>query len=72
MFKQGNPFSHRTGINGGPAGFLQPWRIQTLKGTGGGLDLLALLAFLPSVISYYLPKIRGKATPPPPQPGPSP
>ena len=35
-------------------------------GGGGGYDLLALLAFLPSVISFlnFLPKIRGG----PPQP----
>ena len=26
---------------------------------GGGLDLLALSAFFPSVISSFLPKIRG-------------
>ena len=28
-------------------------------GGGGGLDLLSLLAFFPSVISSFLPKIRG-------------
>ena len=36
-------------------------------GGGGGLDLLALLAFIPSVISAFLPKIRG-AGPPGPSP----
>ena len=30
---------------------------------GDGFDLLALLAFLPSVISSFLPKISGEASP---------
>ena len=41
------------------------------RGGGGGLDLLALLAFFPSVISYFfLPKIRGLGEGEPPWPFP--
>ena len=35
-----------------------------LKGGGGGLDLLAMAAIFPTVISsFFLPKIRGGAPP---------
>ena len=37
-------------------------------GWGGGLDLLALLAIFPPVISSFLPKIRGGGRPPRPLP----
>ena len=32
--------------------------LELRGGAGGGVDLLALLAFVPSVIFSYLPKIR--------------
>ena len=35
-------------------------------GGGGGLDLLAMAAIFPSVISSFLPKIRGSPGPPGP------
>ena len=34
------------------------------RGRGGGFVLLALPAFLPSVISYFLPKLKGSLAPP--------
>ena len=34
-------------------------------GGGGGLDLLAMAAIFPSVISSFLPKIRGGGAPGP-------
>ena len=37
--------------------------LELRVGGGGGFDLLALLAFLPSVISSFLPKIRGEGSP---------
>ena len=42
------------------SGGFRPW---ANKGGGGGVDLLALLAFLPSVISTFLPKIRRRVGP---------
>ena len=41
--------------------------LELKGGGGGGLDLLALLAILPSVISF-LPKIRGGPCPAGPSP----
>ena len=35
---------------------------------GGGLDVLAMAAIFPSVISSFLPKIRGGGGPPGPSP----
>ena len=52
-------------------GVLQ-WRIQTLSygggGGGGGLDLLALSAIFPSVISSFFTQNKGGAGPPGPSP----
>ena len=38
------------------------------RGWGGGFDLLALVAFLPSFVTTFLPKIRGSGPPDSPDP----
>lgn len=38
--------------------------LELTRGVGGGFDLRALLAFLPCVVSSFLPKIRGPQAPP--------
>ena len=42
--------------------------LELRGGGGGGLELLALLAFFPSVMSSFLPKISGSPGPPGPSP----